>query len=113
MNHDLIRKLAKQMREQRRRILADFESGEHALELLSTEQETELEDRAEDAREEQLLLALDDRRRREIADIDRALELISAGRYGSCERCGKQIGIARLGAVPAARLCAPCAGVVA
>jgi DnaK suppressor protein len=110
MKQDVIRRLAARMRQQRERILADFESGEQALEHLATEQESELEDRAEEARETQLLMALDDRRRREIEDIDLALERISAGRYGSCEHCAKPIALERLDALPTTRLCAPCAG---
>ena len=40
-----------------------------------------------------------------IADIDRALERLTAGTYGVCEACGQPIGEARLEAWPAARFC--------
>ena len=40
-----------------------------------------------------------------IEDIDRALERLDAGTYGSCEVCHQPIGDDRLEAVPAARFC--------
>ena len=41
----------------------------------------------------------------ELADVERALERIEAGTYGTCEACGKAIGDDRLAARPAARFC--------
>jgi RNA polymerase-binding protein DksA len=40
-----------------------------------------------------------------IAEIDAALARIDDGSYGTCERCGRAIGVDRLHAVPWARLC--------
>ncbi|MBM3660603.1 MAG: TraR/DksA family transcriptional regulator [Actinobacteria bacterium] len=42
-------------------------------------------------------------------DLDDALVKLDAGTYGECERCGAEIGDARLEAMPAARLCIACA----
>ena len=44
-----------------------------------------------------------------LAEIDLALERIAQGTYGLCERCGAQIGAARLEVLPATRLCIDCA----
>ena len=52
-------------------------------------------------------LAILERIDRQIADVDRALERLEAGTYGTCEACGEPIGTARLRARPAARLCLP------
>lgn len=41
----------------------------------------------------------------ELVDIDRALDRIADGTYGTCEACGKPIGDARLEAIPTARFC--------
>ena len=41
----------------------------------------------------------------ELEEVDRALEKLEAGTYGSCETCGKAITPARLEAMPAARFC--------
>ena len=43
------------------------------------------------------------------AAIDRALERLDAGSYGTCIRCGAPIGFDRLDALPAAELCITCA----
>lgn len=44
-----------------------------------------------------------------IADIDRALEKLEEGTYGSCDQCGNEIGEARLEALPASNRCVDCA----
>ena len=41
----------------------------------------------------------------EVAD---ALRRFESGTYGKCERCGNEIPIERLEAIPAARLCVAC-----
>lgn len=41
--------------------------------------------------------------------IQSALDRITAGSYGSCEKCGEDIGQARLEAVPEAARCVNCA----
>jgi DnaK suppressor protein len=46
---------------------------------------------------------------REVASIDRALERIGEGTYGTCVSCGEQIAPARLEARPEAALCIGCA----
>jgi RNA polymerase-binding transcription factor DksA len=43
-----------------------------------------------------------------VADIGLALERIAAGTYGSCERCGNLITVARLEALPFTRHCVDC-----
>ena len=43
-------------------------------------------------------------------DVQRALAKLDAGTYGRCERCGADIGDARLEAMPATRWCIACAG---
>jgi RNA polymerase-binding transcription factor DksA len=45
----------------------------------------------------------------ELADVDRALDRVAAGTYGTCARCGLPIGADRLAARPTAELCIACA----
>jgi RNA polymerase-binding transcription factor DksA len=40
-----------------------------------------------------------------IADVDRALERLEMGEFGTCEACGRAIDADRLRARPAARFC--------
>jgi RNA polymerase-binding transcription factor DksA len=53
-------------------------------------------------------LALSAQARGAVEDIDLALEKITGGTYGTCERCGQPIPRARLKALPQARLCVAC-----
>jgi RNA polymerase-binding protein DksA len=46
---------------------------------------------------------------RHLAEVEAAIERLEDGTYGTCERCGEQIGEARLEARPAARTCITCA----
>lgn len=48
--------------------------------------------------------------RRELAEIDAALDRIQAGRYGTCLSCGGPMGLQRLRAIPEARYCIACSG---
>lgn len=43
-----------------------------------------------------------------LRQIDRALEKIGAGTYGTCEACGKPIEAERLEAIPFAATCVTC-----
>ena len=43
-------------------------------------------------------------------DVQRAIQKMDSGGYGTCERCGAEISDARLEAMPATRWCIACAG---
>ena len=43
-----------------------------------------------------------------LVKIDRALEKIEDGSFGTCESCGEKIGVKRLEARPVAELCIDC-----
>ena len=47
--------------------------------------------------------------RHHVAEVDAAVDRLAAGTYGVCEVCGRDIGPARLEALPAARTCIGCA----
>ncbi|MDZ7676342.1 MAG: TraR/DksA C4-type zinc finger protein [Acidimicrobiales bacterium] len=46
-----------------------------------------------------------DQLRRDLDDIEKALERMDEGTYGTCEVCGDDISAARLEAMPATRRC--------
>jgi RNA polymerase-binding protein DksA len=66
-------------------------------------------DRAADQEGERVAEGLSEQERREIQEIDAALQRLKAGSYGDCTVCGRAIGRQRLRAVPEARLCSSCA----
>ena len=48
--------------------------------------------------------------RRELSEIDAALQRINEGRYGTCQACGGPMGLQRMRAIPEARCCMGCSG---
>jgi DnaK suppressor protein len=53
--------------------------------------------------------ALLDRTEHRITELDRALDRLAAGTYGTCAVCGRPIGADRLAARPDATTCIACA----
>jgi DnaK suppressor protein len=53
--------------------------------------------------------ALRDEARRQVRELDAALDRLGDVGFGRCERCGEPIGAARLEARPATRRCVGCA----
>ena len=56
-----------------------------------------------------VLGAISDSARFELAQVDAALKRLAAGRYGTCTGCGEAIEAPRLAAVPHAERCCRCA----
>jgi len=65
-------------------------------------------DRATQESDMSLELRSRDRERKLIKKIDGTIVLIDSGDYGYCEKCGVEVGIARLEARPTATLCVDC-----
>ena len=59
--------------------------------------------------ERQHVAALIGQARAHLAEIDAAVRRLAEGSYGTCERCGRPIGAARLAARPVATTCIDCA----
>ena len=62
-------------------------------------------DAASDAFEREKEFSILEQVEAELADVDRALERLDGGRYGTCEACGGAIADERLVVMPAARFC--------
>lgn len=58
---------------------------------------------------DEILHAVDEAARTELAQIDRAVERLETGTYGTCETCGQKIEPERLRVVPYAVACRRCA----
>jgi len=65
-------------------------------------------DQGTDTMEREMAFMLASKSGRLLYHIDEALRRIEDGSYGQCHGCGKQIAVARLEAVPHARLCIGC-----
>jgi len=71
-------------------------------------EDSDMEEKADEATEYDNLLSLEHSLELRLKDVNAALEKISAGSYGICERCGKKIEEQRLAVAPEARLCLTC-----
>jgi len=67
-----------------------------------------LEKAADEIEEYEKLLSLENVLEKRLSEIKRALEKIERGNYGLCEKCGKEIELERLKAVPETRFCQKC-----
>lgn len=67
------------------------------------------EDRAAELENDEVLDALDDTDRRELRDIETALDRFDSGAFGLCDECGSVIDPDRLEALPWSRYCIGCA----
>lgn len=68
----------------------------------------DLGDMASSECDAQFVIMFTEAESRELAEVEEALDRIESGDYGRCECCAKLIGVARLKAVPFARLCLDC-----
>ncbi len=93
---------------QRRELFRQAAQTEDDLLWLETDMEPESEERGQTETMVRLLDRLDERAKREIEAIDRALTRIETGTYGRCEGCGKDIPEARLRVLPATATCLAC-----
>ena len=97
------------LRRRRDVLIREAKVREAALRAIGEESESELEDAAQDEEMDRILGRLDDRERREIADINEALDRIADGTYGRCTRCDEPIELDRLVALPETAVCLRCA----
>jgi RNA polymerase-binding transcription factor DksA len=58
--------------------------------------------------EQRVQAALNARARARLSDLEDALRRVREGIYGRCERCGTDISLARLDAIPEVRMCLRC-----
>jgi RNA polymerase-binding protein DksA len=66
------------------------------------------EEEATETLELEKRLALENRVRQEMSDIEHALEKFAKGNYGLCEKCGQPIDPERLKVLPQAAYCVNC-----
>jgi DnaK suppressor protein len=100
---------AHQLREERAALLVDLAEGEVDLRATERERANELEERAQQADATRMFTHLTERRQQRLEEIDQVLQRMALGTYGLCERCGEPIPIARLRALPTARVHVECA----
>ncbi|HSH69060.1 MAG TPA: TraR/DksA family transcriptional regulator [Deferrisomatales bacterium] len=93
---------------QRRELAGDASTRTHDGFALGQDGAQDVGDAAANTAARQLLLGLGDRERRQLREIDDALERLDHDTFGFCEECGDEIGAARLQILPHTVLCVDC-----
>ncbi len=101
--------LREQLVTRRRELLHRVQSIESNFRRGDTPLEKDAEEQSLQIKDDDVLNALDEAGRRELARIERALARMELGEYGICARCGEFIAPARLRALPSAEHCIRCA----
>ena len=91
--------------EERTRLTGELE---RLREALKTEVDVDADEGDPDLIEREKNVALVNQLERKKEDVEAALRLIEKGKYGTCERCGKEIPTERLDVRPDATLCVHC-----
>ncbi len=102
------RGLLDEQREALRRQLSDMGADPDADSIEGLEFDFGFADSAQSTAERNKVLAVIERLRENLRDVELALRKIDRGDYGICERCGQPINPERLEAIPYARLCVSC-----
>jgi DnaK suppressor protein len=84
-----------------------FRTGSDLYDM-GSERDIELTDHVQEEAVNDTMMALDERSRYLVEEIQAALGRIDDGTYGDCEVCGEPINLARLEALPIARRCVRC-----
>lgn len=107
MRASKLKELEKQLLEKRKGLLSGFRSR-NASQFEMGSGTLDLADQAANAYTKEFLLSLGDTERRLLRQVDAAIEKIRLRTYGTCEKCGEEIAIKRLEALPFAEYCISC-----
>ncbi len=108
MNRDFVAEFGGRLREARERLLRTVAQTDDELQTLEAHQAGASGEDADRELATALLSRLEGQEKRELDEIADAQARLAAGTFGVCEACGQPIPLARLRAVPTARLCVGC-----
>jgi DnaK suppressor protein len=103
---------AENKKQRRDRLVSERELASNELNRLRSQMQTEIEHDADegdpDIYEREKLLAVIRTLEDKMESLDYAMKALDSGQYGTCERCGSEIGAERLKAMPGTTLCVKC-----
>lgn len=85
-----------------------LERVEHHIKRNDGPLSADFEEQATERQNDEVVFALDDSLKDELRSIDGALNRIARGDFGVCVKCGEEIEVARLNAIPFAATCVGC-----
>lgn len=105
---DQIRSTLQTQLDDLRHQLTEFGANPDDGELETSEFDAGFADSAHSTAERGNVLALVDRLREQLVDVEKAMGKLDAGTYGTCDSCGTEISPERLEALPYSILCVSC-----
>jgi RNA polymerase-binding transcription factor DksA len=116
MNSKLVEKLKERLKEQKDSItkeLKNFAEEDPNLKhnwdtKFPNREDGDKDDQADEAQEYDNMLSLEHSLELKLKDVNMAIEKFTEGKYGICEKCGKEIEEERLEVAPEAKLCISC-----
>ncbi|MDD5038324.1 MAG: TraR/DksA C4-type zinc finger protein [Dehalococcoidales bacterium] len=107
-----IKKLRSRLESERKRLFVELEELKANVQTAEVRREGspfgKREEEATETFELEKRLALEERLREQLTEVEHALHKFDEGTYGLCDICGKPIDPARLEALPQANLCLDC-----
>jgi RNA polymerase-binding protein DksA len=104
----MIKEFERMLRDARRHVWRTVARTDQELATLEAHQAGAPSEDAATATVAGVLSRLDGAERQLLDEIGAAQARLATGTFGACERCGKSIPLARLRAMPTARLCVLC-----
>ena len=101
--------ITKELESLQKELLGRVERTHHHLYEREERVSANFSDQSQEMENQALVSALDVEGREELKLIEAALGRISAGTFGTCQKCGEEVQAARLEAVPYTRYCINCA----
>jgi DnaK suppressor protein len=92
----------------REQILHELHAVQRTLNSSGESHPADYAEHAADVFDQDLTICMTDRRSRELAAVERALENMEGQCYGQCAKCNGHISAARLRVMPTATLCITC-----
>lgn len=109
MNQRELKRFKEILLAERKKLMANAKTTmEDSIEQVKADNVLDEGDEASAEAEVSMLYRLRDRERYLFKKIDKALEKIEDGTFGTCEECGDDIGVKRLEARPVTDLCVKC-----
>ena len=102
-------KIKSQLEQERSRLIALIERTSKHLYRREEPLSADFAEQAVEVENDQVVEALDDNAKAELAEIKAALTRMDDGSFGICSKCSEELPLGRLKAVPHARFCTNCA----
>lgn len=105
---ETLAKMQEVLKQRREALISALAGDDSLLQQMNQQSGGDVVDFASDSAFGELSSQLAEVASRELINVDYALKMMSAGRYGKCEGCNGNIGLPRLQALPYATNCIDC-----